>query len=93
MLKVVFTVKSRLCPPNRSPMSRVVNNQLSGTQRARNEEIDYLYRLSNHLHRFSSSLIGQAREIKRQREVIVDNPANGATVVLRLVHQGTQVRL
>ena len=38
---------------------RVVNNQLSGAQRAQIELIDYLYRLSNCLYGFSSSLIGK----------------------------------
>ena len=36
---------------------RVVNNQLSGAQKAQIELIDYLYRLSNYLYQFNSSLI------------------------------------
>ena len=52
---------------------RVVNNQLSGAQKAQIELIDYLYRLSNYLYQFNSSLNRQAREIKRRIELIVDN--------------------
>ena len=49
-----FTQPPEACHTIDALAHRVVNNQLSGAQKA---QIDYLYRLSNYLYQFNYSLI------------------------------------